>query len=102
MCKSYWHAFCFLNMQSLRAWQSTPVTSRTVSVAAMASKFLVLKQEGQARLGTLEGPSGKALKTPALLVSTTHGHCIHNDNSALVEWRQHHPDLAVAISGVQM
>ena len=77
-------------------------TKRVSKLARMASPFAITSSCDEARLGVLTAPSGKVLDTPALLTSTTHGHCFHSDNSTVQRWRQQHPQMAVAVCVPEM
>lgn len=89
-----------MQLRNIVRWN--PITRRRVQTVAMASHFEIIRKDGDARLGRLQSPDGKELATPALLLSTTHGHCLENDNSAIKRWNQQHADLAVAVSGIHM
>ena len=78
------------------------VTKRASTLVRMATPFSITQTCDEARLGVLTAASGKALSTPALLISTTHGHCFHSDNSSFSRWLQQHPQLGVAVCVAEM
>lgn len=89
-------------MQHCKLLRQRSITRRRAPFMSMASRFDVKRTDGEARLGELWSPTGKRLSTPALLLSTTHGHCLENENSAISHWKKQHHELAVAMSGVHL
>ena len=88
-------------MTALLRWHDGRAAVRAARSAM--PKFTVLHTDGCARRGALLAPSGKELQTPALLVSTTHGHAVHNENSAIARLRNPGGGcLGVAVSGIEM